>query len=261
MYTNSQKHDENIEYKTFDFELMESKVKTEDDQELGIFSGAMASQNKDLGDDIIAANAFDNTLKKKIKSKKQIPILYQHDSYQLPVGGINPKNVIQDGKKWMVKGELNLDTPMGASMYALMKQGVLSDMSIGYYVVDADMSRAGIRTIKELELREVSIVITPMNKDATVDHIKSAGNIEYTTVINFDNEIKVLRKFDVEDVEVTSKKDFEEILRESGIFSRKAATYLASLININCLKQSDSDNKTRLFNILDELSQTIKKIK
>jgi HK97 family phage prohead protease len=164
-----------LEYKTFSFSLDEICREEKSNQQLGVFSGAMATEDKDRGNDVIAPDAFDNSLKRYRKAKRPIKLFYQHNVFGLPIGIIPIKTVEKDGKNWNVKGELNLDTQLGKEIYSLMKQGALSDLSIGFTIQDYEYNpKNDVRTIKELELWEVSVVSEPMNAKATITEVKGA---------------------------------------------------------------------------------------
>jgi len=204
-----------VEYKTFALYLSEVKLKVNDDEK-GVFVGAMASQAKDYGNDIIAKEAFDDTLADYKDNEQNIQLYYNHQTMDLPLGIISFKNISQSGKSWNVKGELNLNTQKGKEVYELMKQGALTDLSIGYIVTDVDF-QGKLRIIKSLQLNEVSVVGKGMNKKAKITSVKSEEQEQNT------------KKFDISDVEnVKTKAEFNETLRKSGSFSNAACEFLAS---------------------------------
>lgn len=160
-----------IEYTIFNLEINEVKKLTIDDDEKGVFIGTIASQAKDLGNDVIDPTAFDETIADYKKNKQNIQLYYNHNIMDLPIGIISFDNIEQRYKDWLVKGELNLDTQKGREVYALMKQKALTDMSIGYIVTDADF-KGSTRIIKNLVLREASIVGKGMNPKAKISSVK-----------------------------------------------------------------------------------------
>jgi len=212
-----------MEFKKFHFQLEECKKS--DTGNYGYFSGAMATTDVDRVNDIIAEGAFDNTIKDYKAENRNIKLYYNHNSNDLPIGIIDPASIkFQDGK-WLVKGEINLDTQLGKDVYALMKQKALSDLSIGFSVIDFSFNaQTNSRIILVLYLWEVSVVGEPANTKA---------------------KIKEVKKFEINEIEnnISSKKDFETILRDSGVFSKKAATYLASFLKDDLFLQSDSEEK------------------
>lgn len=373
MSENNNKSRPDLEYKSFSFKVLDCETKENGSQKIGVFSGAMATEDEDRGRDIIAPNAFDKTLARYKKEKRNIRLFYQHDTHSLPIGIIPEASVSKDGTKWDVKGELNLDTQGGKEVYSLLKQGALSDLSIGFSITDCEF-KGDVRIIKEIELWEVSVVSEPMNAQATITDVKGAtafhdlplaerdrewdassalkrvreftdsedtpsptyraaffwfdsenakdfgayklpfadvvdgkltaiprgifaaagamrgarggvdipekdrervithinkyykkmdlpsplANKSIEQFIAYDGAVKTICNYDVEDLEglIKSKKDLEKILRDSGTFSRKAATYLASLIS---LKQSESVN-TEVVDVLEDIKSLINKL-
>jgi HK97 family phage prohead protease len=148
--------------------------------------------------------AFVKSVAKHANDGRQIRMYYQHDSKEI-IGGFNPAFISEDPQGLKVVGEINLDVQRGREVYALAKQGVLGDFSIGYTVQDFDI-KDGIRQLREIDLWEISIVSEPANPKAKILQVK---------------------KSDVE--QIKSRRDVEKLLRESGLFSRSAAAYLASL--------------------------------
>ena len=236
---------EELEYKTFGFDLFSVEKKSDDGDglELGVFFGAMATEHKDRGNDIIAPDAFDKTLQRYKKSKRDIRLFYQHDTKKPPIGIIPIKSVEKDGKFWNVKGELNLGTQRGREIYSLMKQGALSDMSIGYTPIDVDFKNNS-RVIKELELWEVSVVSEPMNPKAAVTEVKASEEEKYT----------------IADIEhISTREEFNEILSKSGLFSRAACEFLASCFSPKQSKSADED-MAKVQSALLELKTIITKL-
>lgn len=72
-----------------------------------------------------------------------------------------------------VQGQLNLEVQRAREVRALMKQGALTGLSIGYQVKDS-YKEAGVRYLTKLDLLEVSIVTFPMNPKARVTGLKAA---------------------------------------------------------------------------------------
>lgn len=237
-----------LSYKSFTFELKSVESITEDGEEFGVFAGAMASEDRDRGGDIIAPDAFDESLQRYKDANRPIRLFYNHNRYDLPIGIIPIESVVKSGTKWNVTGKLNLGTQSGREVYSLLKQKALSDMSIGYTALEEEYEK-GNRYIKKLELWEASVVPEPMNTGAKITDVKSDD----------DN-----CKYKIDDVSsIHSKKEFEEILRESGVFSRKAAVYLASCFERKTQSESDdvknSDDEAKIMQLLSDIKSIINK--
>lgn len=123
--------------------------------------------------------AFKRTIDHWRGSKKQLPILYQHNP-GIVIGYIDPGSMEEDGKGLKIKGNLILDlspggnyvVPEAAKVHALMKARVLDSMSIGYDTIK-DKWEKGVRNLLELKLYEVSIVLWPANEESTVTSVKA----------------------------------------------------------------------------------------
>ena len=125
-------------------------------------------------------------------------MLWQHDQAD-PIGKYIEAR--EDSKGLFLRGKLTLGTRRGAEARALMLDGALDGLSIGYRVSPGGAAREGnVRMLKQLDLWEVSLVTIPANAGAMVDAVKSG-------------------KF--------AEDDLEDILRANG-FSRTAAKAVVS---------------------------------
>lgn len=144
----------------------------EEGENIGTFEGyASTFGNADRVDDIIVKGAFVDTLKSHQDRNRQIRMLSQHDRHNL-IGGFPSQDAFEDERGLFVKGNINLDTQRGRENFALMKQGVLEDMSIGFIIRDSEMND-GMQFIKEVELFEISLVTEPANPEAQITAIKA----------------------------------------------------------------------------------------
>ena len=163
-----------MHYKTFSFAVNNTKTVTRDGDEFGIVKGyASTYGNVDRGNEIVARGAFAKSLARYKESDRKIRMFYQHNRENL-IGGFPIDQVVDDEKGLLVTGEINLSVPQGKAAYALAKQGVLTDFSIGYGIIDAELASDGVFILKELELWEASLVSEPMNPEAQVLEVKGA---------------------------------------------------------------------------------------
>lgn len=83
----------------------------------------------------------------------------------------------EDDKGLYVEGRLiNMDTERGKSIYGALSEGVLDGLSIGYRVREfSQRTRAEEprRTLKAVDLVELSIVTMPANDKARISSVKS----------------------------------------------------------------------------------------
>jgi HK97 family phage prohead protease len=157
--------------KNLDFEYKASSSKRE-------FEGYASTWDLDLGQDQIQQGAFKKTIKERF-TKNKIKILWQHNE---PIG--LPTHMEEDSKGLYVVGKIS-KTRLGDEALELMNDGVVDQMSIGYDVVDDELSKDGkVRHLKELVLYEFSPVTFPMNPMADITSVKTHFN---TLVKEFSN--------------------------------------------------------------------------
>ncbi len=151
-----------LERKTIGFDVKEV------DAEEGTFMGYAATFTKhpDSYGDIIEPGAFKKTLK---EMKKRIKILWHHDPWE-PIG--IPVELFEDDKGLFVKGKLSLGVQRAREVLELMKDGVVTEMSIGYMTIK-DAWENDVRHLKEIKLFDVSPVTFAANPDATITGAKA----------------------------------------------------------------------------------------
>lgn len=153
----------------------------------------------------VERGAFKQSLATAKREKRTIKMLYQHDTYQ-PIGVWD--DVAEDTTGLRVKGRLLKDvSPKAAEVFGLLKEGALDELSIGYREIETkkDPSRPGVLLLKQLNLKEVSIVtFGALGRAAHIDSVKSI----------------------LEGGKLPTIREFEEFLRDSG-FSKSLATAIA----------------------------------
>lgn len=175
----------------------------------GIFSGYGSVFNVvDSYKEVVAPGAFAESLNGRMPS-----LLWQHRSGE-PIGVYTA--VREDNVGLYVEGKLALKTTRGAEAYELMKMGAITGLSIGFVTREDSYDKvSGIRTLKKLDLWEVSLVTFPANDAARVSTVKGVETIN-------------------------SLSDAEAYLRDAGGLSRREATALIGRIK-SLHGRSDSD--------------------
>lgn len=176
------------------------EVKTVQDD--GVFTGYGSTfGDVDYGRDVVMAGAFAKSLANFEAKGRKVPMLWQHE-WRSPIGVYT--EIREDEKGLYVVGEINMAVQQGVECHALMKQGALSGLSIGYSTVrDEWDERSMVRKLFEVELFEVSPVTFPMNDNGRVDTVKSLADM-------------------------TKLSEFEKFLRDEGAFSASEATAFVS---------------------------------
>jgi HK97 family phage prohead protease len=121
--------------------------------------------------DIVAPGAFANTLRKN--GIARVRMLYQHFSHE-PIGVW--EDIHEDSRGLYVKGRLVTDTQRGREVEALLRQGALNGLSIGFRTQRARRDAGtGLRTLLEIELWEISVVTFPLLTGSQVTAIGAKG--------------------------------------------------------------------------------------
>jgi HK97 family phage prohead protease len=136
----------------------------------GTFEGYASLFGKvDLGCDIVERGAFAASLARR--GAAGVRMLFQHDP-AAPIGTWT--DLSEDARGLFVRGRLALGAPKAREVHALMKQGALDGLSIGFRAVRARAdAKSGIRRILEVDLWEISVVTFPMLPEARVGTVKA----------------------------------------------------------------------------------------
>ncbi len=136
----------------------------------GTFSGyASLFGEVDLGKDIVERGAFARSLGER--GAAGIRMLYQHNPAE-PIG--RWLTVAEDRRGLFVRGQLASGTERAREVLALMREGALDGLSIGYRTVRARKdAQGGVRRILEADLWEISVVTFPMLPGARVEQVKT----------------------------------------------------------------------------------------
>ncbi|MDQ0317839.1 HK97 family phage prohead protease [Amorphus orientalis] len=138
----------------------------------GTFSGyATLFGRADLSGDVVAPGAFARVLGEKEAGR--IKLLYQHDPAE-PIG--RWLLIAEDRRGLHVRGRITDETTRGREVRALMRDGVLDGLSIGFKTVrEARDPATGHRLLLEVDLWEISIVTFPMLPEARARAAKAAA--------------------------------------------------------------------------------------
>jgi HK97 family phage prohead protease len=181
---------------------LDSKAVTESGQIEGY---ASVFGNVDSYGEIVEPGAFVDSLVKSRRAGRTIKMLWQHDPHQ-PIGVWD--DLAEDGKGLWVKGRLFKDSvAKAAEAYALLREGGLDGLSIGYRTIKAQPKegKPGVVSLLELDLLENSIVTFAANERARVEVVKAmldAGRLP-------------------------TVREFEGLLRDAGFSKAKAAAIAA----------------------------------
>jgi HK97 family phage prohead protease len=121
--------------------------------------------------DIVARGAFAASLRKR--PPERVRMLYQHFAHE-PLGVWEA--IREDARGLYVKGRLVLDVVRAREVKALLREGALNGLSIGFRTVRAGRdAKSGLRTLREIELWEISVVTFPLLAGSKVTAIGAAS--------------------------------------------------------------------------------------
>jgi HK97 family phage prohead protease len=191
----------------------------------GVFSGyGSVFGVEDSYREVVVAGAFKESLEGRLPS-----LLWQHRASE-PIG-IYTK-VEEDSVGLHVEGKLALNTVRGQEAYELLKMGAISGLSIGFNTrEDSYDNVTGVRTLKKLDLWEVSLVTFPANEAARVTDVKEL----------------------VKSGELPSLKEFERYLREAGFSKTQAAAVAGKGLSHLLRSESGAQANDELADILSAI--------
>lgn len=192
--------------------------------------------NVDSYKEIVAPGAFAESLAQWKNSGRLPPVLWQHRAGE-PVGPY--LEMSEDAHGLFVHGQLLVeDVQRAREARALMQAKAVNGLSIGFVTREDSYDKvSGIRTLKKVDLWEVSIVTFPANPAAQIAAVKSAID------------------------ELQTLSDAEHLLRDAAGFSRAQATAFISRVKSMANGRSDSEQppvdtelRHELQRLLDSLS-------
>lgn len=139
-----------------------NKVELKSSKDMTFEGYASIFNNKDSYDDIMMPGAFAKTLN---ENRNRIKVLLQHDSYNIV--GV-PTEMYEDSRGLYFKAKIS-DTMLGRDLNTLIKDKVITEMSIGYNTIKYNMNEdSGVRELLEVRLWEISPVTWGANSLANI---------------------------------------------------------------------------------------------
>lgn len=213
--------------KVRDFTL---SVKASDVKDDGTFTGyGSVFGVEDSYNEVVAPGAFADSLNELAVKGRKVPVLWQHRMSE-PIGIYDL--LAEDERGLKVSGTLAIEfDDLARRAHGHMKMGSVTGLSIGYWVRESSFDeKTGIRTLRKLDLVEISLVTFPANDDARVDAVK----------------------FKLAHGQLPTLPEFERILREAG-FSKTQAAVVANR-GLPHLLRSESEGPGDLKSLRDSLA-------
>ncbi|NYT76546.1 HK97 family phage prohead protease [Alcaligenaceae bacterium] len=213
-----------MQVRSFDYQV---KAVSDD----GLFSGyGSVFGTVDSYNEVVAAGAFIESLAETRSKGRTFPVLWQHRSGE-PIGNWDIESLKEDSHGLFGSGQLWLDdAPYAKVAYRGMQSKSITGLSIGYYVrEDSFDEKTRIRTLKKVDLVEISVVTAPANDDARIDAVKAI----------------------IAQGGLPSLKEFEQILREAG-FSKSQSVIIANR-GLKHLLRSESEEVANTSALIDQI--------
>jgi HK97 family phage prohead protease len=150
-----------LEYKSVPFEVKEVVDVSGGGWEIAGYASTFGGEPDAYGD-IIAAGAFADSI-----AARPTKFLYEHFE---PIG---KQLEIREDEKGLFGRWTITNTRAGEDAYKLIKAQVLDSLSIGYFTVEDEWTRDGVRILRKVDLFEVSCVAIPANRNAVITDVKS----------------------------------------------------------------------------------------
>lgn len=190
---------DNIKRLDVTFDAKSFHVDSEDQRKFAGYANTF--DHLDRAGDITMRGAFLKSIQKHLVEGTKPKMLAHHDVTR-PIGVWEV--MIEDEKGLYVEGRLTQGVRDADEAYALLKDGALDSMSIGYRVVREEYDRkSGANLLHEVDLHEISLVAIPANQESVVTAVKSGHDV----------------------------RSLEKALRDAGLSRREAKVLLAKGIS------------------------------
>jgi HK97 family phage prohead protease len=127
----------------------------------------------DSAGDVVEQGAFAQSLARRGPAK--VRMLYQHFAHE-PIGVW--QIIREDSRGLYVRGRLITDTQRGRECLALLGEGALNGLSIGFRTVRAQRdAKTGLRHLLEIELWEISVVTFPLLAQSQVTAVGKKNDV------------------------------------------------------------------------------------
>jgi len=131
--------------------------------------------------EVVRRGAFTRTIEEHRASNNPIVMLWSHD-VTAPIG---KWTATEDQRGLRVEGQILQDVAKGKEALALVRNGIVTGLSIGFRARASERGTKGIRIITDAQLEEVSLVAFPAAPGARVTGVRhDAGITAFLAAVN-----------------------------------------------------------------------------
>lgn len=138
-----------------------NQIKKTNDE--GVVKFIASTETKDSHGDVVKQQGWEFA--------DNVPLLYEHDDEKFPIGKVIEHRVVND--ELVATAQIDLDDEMGKKVWRKMKDGFLSQFSVGFEPIESEPLEDGRAKFKRQILREISVVSVGSNRDTKILHLKS----------------------------------------------------------------------------------------
>lgn len=156
-------------------ESLDAPVEVKADEGSGLFAARISAfGNEDLNGERVLKGAFKRTIQAFKDAGKMIPVVWSHQHNQLPIGEVDPNDMIETERGLDVAGKLFLDDPNALEVWKSMRRGLITAWSFAFTPTKEKVGEDGVREIEDLDLFEVGPTLIGANPQAQTLALKAA---------------------------------------------------------------------------------------
>jgi len=127
----------------------------------------------DRAKELTLPGAFAESIKAFNRGEREIPLLDAHQMYGGTSAVIGKITSLKEDKYGLLFTAALSSTALSQEIRTKVREGLLKSLSIGYRIVLDQLRTDGVRLLKTLDLREISVVIFPANEQSTITGVKN----------------------------------------------------------------------------------------
>lgn len=142
---------------------------------------ASVFDNVDSYGDIMSKGAFSRSLKDWAERGAPVPVLWGHNMSDPDYNIGHVIDAVEDERGLKVRASIDLESPKGATVYRLLKEKRVREMSFAFLVKSArDGERDGkaVRHVDDVDLIEVSVVPMGANPETEILAVRSLSGVD-----------------------------------------------------------------------------------